>query len=223
MISRIDHVSIAVRDQEKAAHFFRDVLGAVAGAGMEDPKAKFRWQIFSLGDLSRLEIISPSGEGSFLEGFLQDRQGGVHHITLQTPDLGQAMARLEGKGVPFFGHNEYPGGIWKEIFIHPRHAFGVLIQIAEFTPSDWLAEEVKLPRETRWQVRKTKTGATLTLSHPGGGKAALDLERGELQGLLAALEEALAGGRDGDANPAQRGKGAPGITPGPAAPKRRFE
>ena len=119
------------------------------------------------------------------------------------------MTHLEGKGIPFFGHNEYPGGIWKEIFIHPRHAFGVLIQIAQFEAADWLAEEVKLPRETKWQVRKTKTGATLTFSHPGGGKAALDLERGELQGLLASLEEALAGGPEGDANPAQRGKGVP--------------
>ena len=46
MISRIDHVSIAVRDQAKAEHFFRDILGAVAGAGMDDPKTKFFWQIF---------------------------------------------------------------------------------------------------------------------------------------------------------------------------------
>ena len=45
MISRIDHVSIAVRDQEKekAEHFFRDILGAVAGAGMADPVSRFFW------------------------------------------------------------------------------------------------------------------------------------------------------------------------------------
>ena len=145
MISRIDHVSIAVKDQEKAEHFFRDILGAVAGVGMDDPKTKFFWQIFSLGDLSRLEIISPTGEGSFLDGFLKDKEGGVHHITLQTPDLRKAMTHLEEQGIPFFGYNEYPGGVWNEIFIHPRHAFGVLIQIAEFKAADWLSEKVKLP------------------------------------------------------------------------------
>jgi methylmalonyl-CoA/ethylmalonyl-CoA epimerase len=190
MISRIDHVSIAVRDQEKAERFFRDILGAVAGAGMDDPQAKFFWQIFSLGDLSRLEIISPTGEGSFLEGFLKDREGGVHHITLQTPDLGKAMTRLEEQGIPFFGHNEYPGGIWKEIFIHPRHAFGVLIQIAEFRAADWLPEKVNLPAGMRWQVEKTETGATLALAHPGGGRVCLDLDRRELKSLAAALEQA---------------------------------
>ena len=192
MISRIDHVSIAVRDQEKAERFFRDILGAVAGVGMDDPQAKFFWQIFSLGDLSRLEIISPTGEGSFLDGFLKDKEGGVHHITLQTPDLCKAMAHLEAQGIPFFGYNEYPGGIWKEIFIHPRHAFGVLIQIAEFEAADWLSEKVKLPAETRWQVEKTETGANIIFAHPGGGKVSLDLNRGELKKLVASLEQAYA-------------------------------
>ena len=191
MISRIDHVSIAVRDQEKADHFFRDILGAVAGVGMGDPRTKFFWQIFSLGDLSRLEIISPTEKGSFLDGFLKDREGGVHHITLQTPDLRKAMTHLEEQGIPFFGYNEYPGGIWKEIFIHPRHAFGVLIQIAEFKAADWLSEEVKLPAETLWQVEKTETGATLILAHPGGGKVFLDLDRGELKKLVSSLEQAI--------------------------------
>jgi methylmalonyl-CoA/ethylmalonyl-CoA epimerase len=191
MISRIDHVSIAVRDQEKAELFFRDILGAVAGVKATDPVTKFFWQIFSLGDLSRLEIISPTAPGSFLDGFLTEREAGVHHITLQTPDIRKAMAHLEAQGIPFFGYNEYPSGIWKEIFIHPRHAFGVLIQIAEFRADDWLADQVKFPAGTKWQVEKTKTGAALIFAHPGGGKVFLELERGELAQLTAALENVL--------------------------------
>ena len=108
MISRIDHVSIAVKDQKKAEHFFHDILGAIAGAGASDPTTKFFWQLFSLGDLSRLEIISPTGEGSFLEGFLEDREGGVHHITLQTPDLRKAMAHLEAQAFHFLATTSIP-------------------------------------------------------------------------------------------------------------------
>ena len=100
------------------------------------------------------------------------------------------MAHLEAQGIPFFGYNEYPGGVWKEIFIHPRHAFGVLIQIAEFEAADWLSEKVKFPPETRWEVKKTETGATLTFAHPGGGKVALNLDRGELKKLVKSLEQA---------------------------------
>jgi methylmalonyl-CoA/ethylmalonyl-CoA epimerase len=191
MISRIDHVSIAVKDQEKAEGFFRDILGAVAGASAREPATKFFWQLFSLGDLSRLEIMSATGKGSFLDGFLEGREGGVHHITLQTPDIRKAMTHLEAHGIPFFGHNEYPGGIWKEIFIHPRHAFGVLIQIAEFEADDWLSGEVRFPPGTRWQVQKTKTGATLSIAHPGGGKVSLHMDSEEVKNLAAALEKGL--------------------------------
>ncbi len=190
MISRIDHVSIAVKDQDKAEHFFREVLGAVEGTSAADPQTRFFWKLFSLGDLSRLEIISPTGKGSFLDNFLKDKEAGVHHITLQTPDIRNAMSHLEEQGVPFFGYNEYPGGIWKEIFIHPRHAFGVLIQIAEFNSDDWLSDQVKFPAGTKWKVKKTEKGATLTFAHPGGGKVALELDHQELAQLKAAIEVA---------------------------------
>ncbi len=191
MISRIDHVSIAVKDQKKAEQFFRDVLGAVAGAGAPDPVSKFFWQIFSLGDLSRLEIISPTDSGSFLDGFLKNRESGVHHITLQTPDIRKAMSHLEKHGVPFFGYNEYPGGVWNEIFIHPRDAFGILIQIAEFKPDDWLSEQVKFPAGTRWQVSGSENGGAISFAHPGGGKVSIDLDRNELIQLKDDLEKIL--------------------------------
>ena len=170
---------------------FWNILGAVAGAKAADPATRFFWQLFSLGDLSRLEIISPTASGSFLDGFLATRESGVHHITLQTPDIHEAMAHLKTNGIPFFGYNEYPEGIWKEIFIHPRHAFGVLIQIAQFEADDWLSEQVKFPQGTKWQVEKTKTGATLVFAHPGGGKVSLEMDRGELSQLMAAVENAL--------------------------------
>jgi hypothetical protein len=58
--------------------------------------------------------------------------------------------------------------------------------------TDWLAEKVNLPAETRWQVEKTETGAIVTVAHPGGGKVSLDLDHGELKKLLVSLEQAHA-------------------------------
>ncbi|HAR96876.1 MAG TPA: hypothetical protein DCR97_13085 [Deltaproteobacteria bacterium] len=189
LISRIDHISIAVEDHARAERFFRDVLGVVPGMEGSDPITKFFWQVFSAGDLSRLEIISPTGPGSFLDGFLKSRQGGVHHITFQTPDIARAMDHLKKNGVPFFGYHEYAEWYWKELFIHPRDAFGVLIQIAEFNANDWLSNDVKLPEGTKWRVDGTETGATLTLAHPGGGKASVTLDRQEIAELIAALKK----------------------------------
>jgi methylmalonyl-CoA/ethylmalonyl-CoA epimerase len=189
MISRIDHVSVAVENHAEAERFFREVLGVVPGMQGTDPHMKYFWQIYSAGDLSRLEVISPTGPGSFLEGFLESRQAGAHHITFQTPDIRRMVDHLEEKGIPFFGYHEYPDCYWKELFIHPRDAFGVLIQIAEFKADDWLSKDVMLAEGSKWQVDKIESGVTLTLAHPGGGKASVELDRRELMELIAALQK----------------------------------
>lgn len=190
MILRIDHVAVAAGDEEGANRFFRHVLGAVPGASAEDPAQKYCWTTHSLGDLSRLEILGPRGEGGFLGRFLKDRAGGVHHLTLQTDDIGKAKSRLDGFGVPWFGYNEYPGGIWKEIFIHPRDAFGVLIQIAEFEPDDWLASSQRLVGR-RPRVERSGRGVAVTLAHPGGGKVKVELRDDEARQLAGEILKAL--------------------------------
>jgi methylmalonyl-CoA/ethylmalonyl-CoA epimerase len=195
MILRIDHVSLAVKDYAAAADFFQRLLGAVPGAGASDDGLKFFWRVFSLGDLSRLELVTPTGEGSFLDGFLHRRQGGVHHITLQTDDLQAAMRHLTENTIPFFGYHEYDlcGDRWKEIFIHPKDAFGVLIQIAEFRPELFLAESQNLPADRRWDVTSADGGCRLRLAHPGGGRTAVTLTAQEARQLAADLERSSGG------------------------------
>jgi hypothetical protein len=62
---------------------------------------------------------------------------GPHHITIQVKDIQETRRALEERGIPAFGFSEdLPG--WKELFIHPRDAFGTLIQFAEFNPLDWI-------------------------------------------------------------------------------------
>jgi methylmalonyl-CoA/ethylmalonyl-CoA epimerase len=148
---------------------------------------KYHWQIFSFGDLSRLELITPLEENTFLSKFLnKNKNGGLHHISLQTPDIQNAIKKLEVHNIPYFGYNEY-GSFWKEIFIHPKDAFGVLIQIAEFNPDDWLDQSLVFPKGQKWAVVKNKEGCTLKVAHPGGGKVKLILNRSEVKKLISDL------------------------------------
>ncbi len=101
MIARIDHIAIAVKDYEKAESFFAGLLGGVPGSGARDDSMGYFWQNIWLGDLSRLELLAPTAGGSFLEGFLKKKDmGGVHHITLQTPDIKSAAASLNAPAFP---------------------------------------------------------------------------------------------------------------------------
>ncbi|MDM8539110.1 VOC family protein [Desulfobacterales bacterium HSG17] len=184
MISRIDHVSIAVKDYDKAIDFFSKIFNVIPGASGSDPMMKYSWEIFSAGDLSRLELLNPTGKGSFLDNFLSDKKsGGVHHITFETPDIFKAKQRLEDNNIPYFGFKDH-GNFWKELFIHPKHAFGVLIQIAEFQPDEWLNPSLVFSAGKKWSVEKNKDRTDLTFAHPGGGKVKIELTKEEIKRLI---------------------------------------
>lgn len=191
MTVRIDHIAIAVRNHGDALNFFCDIFGALPGEVQEVKDKKFFWQTLALGDLTRLEMISPSGEGSFLDGFLKNRIGGFHHITIQVPNLEAMIQKLEDHSIPYFGKNEYPGGVWKEIFIHPKDAFGILIQIAEFDAEFWMVPQARMPKGKQFQIEWDGEHFVLSFAHPGGGKVQLEVSREFLQALEKELRMLL--------------------------------
>jgi len=137
MIRRIDHVSIAVRDQAKAKAFFIDVLGGKNLFEAPVPSQKYRWTTIELGTSCFIELIDPLEKDGFVQKFLDHRGEGPHHITIQVNDVHEVHRKLEENEIPTFGLAEpFPG--WKEMYIHPKHAFGTLIQFAEFRPLDWI-------------------------------------------------------------------------------------
>ncbi len=188
MILRIDHISLAVKNYERAVEFFTKILGAKPQTYGKDNNLKYFWKIFALGDLTRLEIIKPTEKMSFLDNFLKSKDGGVHHLTLQTPDIAQAKKILENNNIPYFGYKDL-GNFWKELFIHPKHAFGVLLQIAEFRAEDWLVPSYKMPKGKKWSVAKNNGEYFLTFGHQGGGKVKVKLNKVEIKNLISDLEK----------------------------------
>lgn len=139
MIRRIDHIAIAVRNLQAAKGFYLNVLGGRELFSAPDEIHKLRWTTIELGSSCLLELIDPIEEDGFLHRFLQGRGEGPHHITVQVDDILETKRLLEEKGVATFGFSDSVPG-WKEMFIHPKDAFGLLIQFAEFNPLDWITE-----------------------------------------------------------------------------------
>lgn len=137
MIRRIDHIAIAVRDLKRARAFFLDGLGGRELFSEPFPQQKFRWTTIELGTSCFIELVDPLEGDGFLHRFLESRGEGPHHITIQVNDIKETYRTLQERGIPTFGYSEpFPG--WKEVYIHPKNAFGTLIQFAEFNPLDWI-------------------------------------------------------------------------------------
>jgi len=133
-MEKVDHLGIAVRDPRAADRFLREVLGAVKAVEM--PWGGFTFATYLLGGASMLELVWSDDPDHFINRFIAKRGEGIHHVTLKVRDLRQAVEHLESLGIECFGVDE-SNPAWKEAFIHPRDALGLLVQLAEYPEEQW--------------------------------------------------------------------------------------
>lgn len=135
-----DHVACGVSRIDEIAPLLEFELGAAAYRG--GPGIGFRGGQWAFAGEGRLELIEPDGApGGFLHRFLNTHGPGIHHVTFKVPDIHAARDRAIGLGYNVIGfRDEQPA--WKECFLHPKQAGGIVVQMAEVDPeaeeADWL-------------------------------------------------------------------------------------
>ena len=81
--------------------------------------------------------------------------------------------------------------MWSELYIHPRDAFGVLIQICQIGPDYHQIEPVKRAEGKRCKVISHENGCELRLHHPGGVELKMSLSKEEAAELAEDLQNAM--------------------------------
>jgi len=129
MISRIDHIGIAVRSIAEARRFY-EALGLAVEAVEEVPQEGVRVAMIPCGE-TRIELLEALGGDSPIARFVERRGPGLHHLCLASDDLGGDDARLRETGVELLrpAPTRGAGGCWVQ-FVHPGSAGGVLIELA---------------------------------------------------------------------------------------------
>ena len=133
MLKRIDHIAIIVRNIEQALVFYRDTLGITIGEIKEVPTEQARIAFLSTGGPggSEIELIEPTSTDSSLSKFLEKRGEGLHHICLEVDDIDAALAEMQEKGTPVLDKQPRIAAEGRAIFIHPKAANGVLLELVE--------------------------------------------------------------------------------------------
>lgn len=133
MPKRIDHIAIIVRNIEQALLFYHDTLG-ITPSGIKDvPTEQVRIAFLPMGGPggSEIELIEPTTPDSSLSKFLEKRGEGLHHICLEVDDIDAALAEMQEKGVPVLDKQPRVAAEGRAIFIHPKAANGVLLELIE--------------------------------------------------------------------------------------------
>lgn len=126
---RVDHVGIAVEDRKTVAPIL-ELLGGELIA--DEPADGFRWIQYELGGLSRIELIEPTAEETFLTDFLDRNGPGLHHVTFEVAAIDDVVAHLAANDVRVVDRADHEA--YREAFVSPRSTGGVLFQLMEYEP-----------------------------------------------------------------------------------------
>ena len=131
MLKKIDHVALVVKDIKEAVQNYTDMFGFKVVEEKEGPGGEFTGVMIENGPI-RIELFQPLKPGSYMK-FLEERGGGLHHVSFQTDDIRAEMGNIKSQGKRLMSEEpmELPGA--KVAFIHPSAAENTLIELVQRT------------------------------------------------------------------------------------------
>jgi methylmalonyl-CoA/ethylmalonyl-CoA epimerase len=136
VLTRIDHVGIAVRDLDAAVDLYTSIFGLTV-TGRETNEAQgVREAMLHVADgpagSSYVQLLEPLGPDTPVGRFLATRGEGVHHIGYGVEDVAAALAALRDQGVRLVDERPRHGSLGAAIaFLHPKSVGGVLTELVQ--------------------------------------------------------------------------------------------
>jgi methylmalonyl-CoA/ethylmalonyl-CoA epimerase len=130
-ISHIEHIGIAVKSIENSLPYYEKVLGLKCYNIEEVADQKVKTAFFKVGQ-TKIELLEPTSEESTIAKFIENKGEGVHHIAFAVPDVADALAEVEAKGVRLIDKAPRGGAEGLQIaFLHPKSTCSVLTELCQ--------------------------------------------------------------------------------------------
>jgi len=129
MITRIDHLGIAVRSIDAALPYYEKALGLKCGHREEVASQQVRTAFFDVGEV-HLELLEPTSPESPVAKFIEKNGEGIHHIAFATTNIAGQLGQAAEAGVHLIHEKPFEGAGGKRVaFMHPKSTFGVLTEL----------------------------------------------------------------------------------------------
>ena len=126
MITKVDHISIAVNSIEEAVKFYTDVLGLEVTSIEVSEEHKARSALIPVGE-TIIALVESTGPDGLFAKYIQRKGEGVHHMALGVSNIDGFLETVGEKGVSFtdvsYNNN-------REAFLRPRQS-NVLVELIE--------------------------------------------------------------------------------------------
>ena len=133
MLTRIDHVGLAVPDLDEAIAFYARTFDVHVVHEEVNEEQGVREAMLDVGGSgSCIQLLAPLSPESPIARFL-DRSGpGVQQVAYGVDDIDEVTADLRAKGVRLLYDEARRGTAGSRVnFVHPKDAMGVLVELVE--------------------------------------------------------------------------------------------
>ncbi|MCP5532940.1 MAG: methylmalonyl-CoA epimerase [Akkermansiaceae bacterium] len=131
MITKIDHLGIAVRSLDETIPYYENVLGLTCEGREEVESQKVRTAFFAAGEV-HIELLEPTSDESPIAKFLEKNGPGIHHIAFATDDIGGQLKQASEAGARLIHEVPFEGANDKLVaFLHPKSTHGVLTEFCQ--------------------------------------------------------------------------------------------
>ena len=128
MITRIDHLGIAVRSLDVSIPYYEKALGLKCEHREEVASQQVRTAFFHCGEV-HIELLEPMSPESPVAKFIEKNGEGVHHVAFATDNLPGQLKQAADAGVRLIHAEPFEGAAGKLVaFLHPKSTFGVLTE-----------------------------------------------------------------------------------------------
>jgi methylmalonyl-CoA/ethylmalonyl-CoA epimerase len=131
LLTEIDHVAIAVRDLEAAIAYYAETFGATVAHRERIDSDGVEEALLKVAD-SYIQLLTPTSETSPVAKYLEKKGEGLHHVGYRVDDCAAALQSVKDHGGQAIDDHPRPGSRGTTVaFIHPKGAFGTLIELVQ--------------------------------------------------------------------------------------------
>ena len=130
MITKVNHIGIAVNNIEESLKLYTEVLGLKLKNIEVSTEQKLKTALIPIGD-SMIELLESTDPEGTIAKFIEKRGEGLHHIALEVDNIRESLKAMEEKAIPLIDKEPRKGVENTDIaFLHPKGT-KVLVELVE--------------------------------------------------------------------------------------------